>query len=645
VYPFLLALSLLFAGDARAQTAEQGHLLARALDAARAGDWDDATALAHQTRNRIASDIVEWVRLRDGAGTWSEYADFLDRNADWPGLAVLRRSAERLMPEDLEPWRVTAFYYRRPPETGTGALRLADAYVARGEPRRAEAEIARAWRELSMSGDEQKLFRAEWSGTIKPHHLARLDNALWQGWTREAEAMLPLVDPDWQALGKARLMTRRDAAGLQAAIQAVPKRLRGDPGLSFERYLYRVEKGRWEEAEEYLLKASTSKSALGRPEMWMERRANLARQALRRGEVRSAYKLAAMSFGETGPDYADAEWLAGFIALTRMDDPERAIGHFRRFQEVVLTPISLGRAGYWLGLAHERAGDPDAAKAAYLEGARHQTSFYGQLAADRSGHGGDGRLAGTGAPDWRKAEFLHWPAVVAARFFDAADDEARVSQFLRHAAERQPAGVRAAMAQMAIDLGRPAIGIRIAKDAAAEGIVLPSQYYPLHPIAKQRWPVPTEFAMAIARQESELDPAAVSAAGARGLMQLMPATAQHMAEVVGTGYDPDKLTKDPKYNARLGTTYLARMLDRYDGSYVLASAAYNAGPGRVDEWIETFGDPRDREVDAVTWIETIPFTETRNYVMRVLEGLHVYRARLRGKAVPVQLAADIDRTG
>jgi soluble lytic murein transglycosylase len=218
-------------------------------------------------------------------------------------------------------------------------------------------------------------------------------------------------------------------------------------------------------------------------------------------------------------------------------------------------------------------------------------------------------------------------------------------QFLRHVAEGMDPDTRAALAQMAIDTGRPHVGVRIAKDAAAAGVILPGQYYPLHAIAGQDWPVPAEFALAIARQESELNPAAISSAGARGLMQLMPATAREIAGELGTDYDLARLTADPTYNATLGTAYLARMLGRYRGSFLLAAAAYNAGPGRADEWIRTFGDPRDGQVDAVAWIEMIPFTETRNYVMRVLEGLHVYRARLSGEAAALRIIADIDGTG
>jgi soluble lytic murein transglycosylase len=625
-----------------AQTTAQASLLAQALDAAAIGDWSEAETLAAWTGSPVARDILLWTRLRDGAGIWEEYGAFLARNPDWPGLATLRRAGERQMPKGLSPGEVAAFFAGGAPETGTGALRLAAALAASGREAEADAEIVRAWTSFSMTQPERTAMVEGWREVLKPHHEKRLDMLLWRGLTGEAEAMLGLVDEDWRKLAEARIATRRDAAGLQYLINSVPAALRNDPGLAYERYLYRVDKGRWQEAEAYLLEKSTSKTALGRPELWMERRANLARQALEDGDVAGAYRIAAQNFGTEGPDYADSEWVAGFIALTRMDDPKRAIGHFTRFQAAVRTPISLGRAGYWLGRAFEASGDAAAAESAFRMGAMHQTSFYGQLAAEKLGLPADAGLAGQGTPpDWRKAPFMDSSVVKAAYLLHLADDDRRASQFFRHAAEGKPPGQRAALAQMAIDLGRPQIGIRICKDAAAEGMILADQYYPLHAVAEEEWPVPTEFMMAIARQESELDPRAASGAGARGLMQLMPATAKHMADEAGLPYSATRLGTDPRYNARLGTTYLARMLDRYDGAYVLATAAYNAGPGRVDQWLEANGDPREAGVDSVEWIEAIPFTETRNYVMRVMEGLHVYRARLEGEAAPVRIVSDI----
>ena len=629
---------------APAQTTAQASLLAQALDAAATGDWTEAATLAAWTGSPVAKDILLWTRLRDGAGTWDEYSAFLGGHPDWPGLATLRRAGERQMPKALPPAAVIAFF-AEPPQTGTGSLRLAEALRASAREEEADAEVVRAWTQFSLTSSERSALLEGWREVLKPHHEERLDMLLWRGLTSEAEAMMRLVGEDWQKLAQARIATRRDAEGMQYLINTVPARLKSDPGLAFERYRYRVEKGRWQDAEAFILEKSTSATALGRPDMWMDRRANLARQALEDGDVAGAYRIAAQNFGTEGPDYADAEWVAGFIALTRLDDPKRAIGHFTRFQAVVATPISLGRAGYWLGKAFAATGDKMAAENAYRMGAKYQTSFYGQLAAAEIGLPADAGLAGTGAPpDWRDAPFMQSSVVKAAYFLHLADDDRRASQFFRHAAEGQPPGTRAALAQMAIDLGRPQIGIRIAKDAAAEGIILADQYYPLHAVAEDEWPVPTEFMMAIARQESELDARAASSAGARGLMQLMPATARHVADEAGVPFSPVRLGTDPRYNARLGTAYLASLLDRYKGSYVLATAAYNAGPGRVDQWLQANGDPRKGGVDGVEWIEAIPYTETRNYVMRVLELLHVYRARLGGTAGPVEIVADINRT-
>ena len=647
MFPVLLCSQLLGAAvPAAGQTPAEGALLARALDATATGDWLEAKGLAQRSGSQIAVDIVTWTRLRDGAGNWDEYVAFIAAHPDWPGLQTLRRAGERQMPSGMPPEQVFAFFGAEPPQTGTGSLRLAEALSTSGRQDAAVAEITRAWREYSMTGPERTAVLARWRKEVTPFHRERLDMLLWRGISAEAEAMIPLVDADWQRLAQARIAARRDTEGLQYLINTVPASLKGDPGLAFERYLYRVTKGRWQDAEDFILEASRSADALGRPDMWMERRANLARQALEDGDPAAAYRIAARNFGTSGADYADSEWVAGFVALTRLGDPETAVEHFRRFRAAVATPISLGRAGYWLGRAYEEAGDEAAAQAAFRAGARHQTSFYGQLAAEKLASPPDAHLAGTATPPkWRKTALMDSSVVQAALLLHLADDEQRASQFFRHAAEDKPAATRAALAQMALDLGRPAIGIRIAKDAAGAGIIIPDQYYPLHRIAATTWKVPTEYAMAVARQESEFDATAASSAGARGLMQLMPATAQRMAELAGVPYQPAKLTADPVYNARLGTEYLARMLDRYDGSYILATAAYNAGPGRVDDWLESVGDPRTPGMDAVTWIESIPFTETRNYVMRVLEALHVYRARLNGEVVPVQIVADINRTG
>jgi soluble lytic murein transglycosylase len=628
------------AAEENPPTAEAAAALDRALDAAGAGEWDRAQALAAEADDPVVPDIVRWTRLREGTGTWEEYRSFLAETPHWPGLAVLRRQGERRMPADLPPETVKAYFSGSEPQTGTGLARLAAA-VAAEDSAAAEALVVAAWPVVALTREEQAALLDAYGPSLSDAHAARADALLWDERLGEAELLMPRLDDGWRALAEARIGLRRDAGNVDTLIGRVPAALADDPGLAYERYQWRVRKGRWDEAESWLLAQSESVERLGRPDAWMARRPGLARQALARGEVETAYRIAAQNFGSAGADFAEAEWLAGYIALTGRDDPATAIDHFERFEAAVLTPISLGRAGYWLGLAHEAAGDPAAAQAAFERGAVHQTSFYGQLAAERAGASVDPRLAGVEHGDWRAAEALRSDEVRAGRLLLLAGLEARALQFFRHAAETMGEADRAALSQMLIDLGHPHLGVRLAKDAASAGIVIPSQYYPTHPIAESEWPVPTEFALAVARQESEFNPAAVSHAGARGLMQLMPATARQVTDRLGLPYDEGRLVSDPDYNARLGTAYLGQMLDNYGGSYVLAAAAYNAGPGRVRQWLDTFGDPRRGEIEPVIWVETIPFTETRNYVMRVLEALHVYRARLAGETQPVRLAADL----
>jgi soluble lytic murein transglycosylase len=643
----VLAVSL--SASLAAEAGETGgtpDLVNQALSAAARSEWSDAESYARQTGRPVAQEIVLWSRLIAGEGTWEEYTDFLARDADWPNISTIRRAGEWHMPGDLAPAAVGRYFKVALPQTGIGTMRLAEAFLRAGMADAAERAVLRAWQELPMSRSERAAIRLTYPDVVAGREVERLDMLLWNGWMREAETMLDEVSPEWQALAKARIATRRDTLGLQLLIQSVPASLRGDPGLAFERYLYRVGKGRWDDAEDYLLEKSVSAEALGRPGMWMEHREMLARLALQDGDPARAYRLAADNFGSGGEDYAEAEWFAGYLALTRMDDPARATAHFEHFRDAVSTPISLGRAGYWLGLAFERSGLPEEAAAAYRLAARHQTSFYGQLAAERAGVPIDEAIAGHGAlPDWRTSPLVDSSIIRAAVLFLEAGQDGRARQFLRQAAETRPADQRAQIAQMAIDMGLTHIGVRIAKDAARDGIILPDQYYPLPEIAAGEWAVPTELALAIARQESEMNARAESPAGARGLMQLMPATAEHVAGELGLVFSESRLTRDPHYNARLGTEYLARMLRRYDGSYLLAAAAYNAGPGRVDDWIEANGDPRTKGTDVILWIESIPYSETRNYVMRVLESLHVYRARLDGRAGPIRLAADISHTG
>ncbi|MHC0051908.1 lytic transglycosylase domain-containing protein [Actibacterium sp. D379-3] len=637
LFPALICFVLLLPGLAMARADAP---MARVMAAVRADDWDQARTLA-RPEGRVALDIVTWRYLRAGEGAFTDYRDFLTRNADWPGLDRIRAQGEGVLPEGGDPNAVLAYFDGAAPVTGIGGLRLTQAYAALGRKGDAQAQAVLTWRTLPLSAPAYAALLDGYGPLLAPHHVARLDAMLWQGAEESARLMLPLVPEGWRTLAVARMTLRASGPGVDTLIEAVPGDLTADAGLAYERFQWRVRKGRTEDAAALLDERSISAAVLGQPDRWAGWRRVLAHQAMRDGKTELAYRLAANHFLIAGSDYAELEWLAGFIALRQLKEPEVALAHFRRFEAAVETPISLGRAGYWQGRALEALGRADAAQAAYAMGARHQTSFYGQLAAEKAGLAMDPALIGAETyPDWSQASFAGSSVLQAALLFIKADERTLAQMFLTHLAETAGPVEQAQLAGLALSLDEPHIALRIAKEAAGRGNVLPRAYFPLTDLSKTDHPVPDELVLSIARRESEFNPTAASGAGARGLMQLMPGTAQAVAAKLGVDYSGAALF-EPAYNARLGAAYLAELIEEFGPNYVLVAAAYNAGPSRARAWIADRGDPRSAGVDVVDWIEMIPFRETRNYVMRVTESLAIYRARLSGKVAPWRLLTEL----
>jgi soluble lytic murein transglycosylase len=635
----LAASAALAVSSVTGAAASEAASLSAAMSAVRTEDWERAAAAARGA-GQVGQDIVLWHQLRAGDGDFDQAVDFLARNPDWPGIDLLRRRSEGAAPYGRRPDDVLAFFADNPPQTGSGAIALAAAYEAQGRKADAEALIVRAWRTLPMTtGDEGSILQ-RYGALVRPHHEARLDMLLWQGEAAAAERLLPRVSEGWQKLARARLALRAEAPGVDTLIAAIPASLAGDPGLAFERYQWRARKGRNAEAIDLAL--SLDSDSLGRPAAWADWRGPLARWAIREGRPREAYRVASRHGLTEGSDYAELEWLAGYVALTRLDDPETALRHFQRFRVAVASPISMGRAGYWEGRAEEALGDAEGAAQAYAFGAEHQTSFYGLLAAEKAGIPMDPALMGKiEYPDWRTAPFATSSVFAAATLLHDAGEEDLAERFLAHLAEGQDEVGVGQLVDFALSLNEPHLALMIAKRAAEQGIVVPKGYYPLVNLGVTDPRVPLELALAIARRESEFDPDVMSSVGARGLMQVMPATAQEVATRLAIDFDDRRLLTDPVYNATIGKAYLAELIDTFGHNYVLVSAAYNAGPSRPVRWMSERGDPRAGEIDVVEWIESIPFTETRNYVMRVMESLPVYRARLTGQVQPIRLSEEL----
>jgi soluble lytic murein transglycosylase len=584
---------------------------------------------------------VSWSEYRTpgSKASFGEIAQFLAENPEWPDSRGLRRNAESAVGLSRPPAEVVAWFEKHPPLSAPGRIAQINALEALGRGNEAHAAAREAWRTAGFSEGEEKDFLKRYRKYLtREDHAARLDKLIWDGRAFDARRLLRLVDHDTQALANARLALRRLDPGVDGLLKRVPAALQKDPGLLYERLRWRRIKGRDMEARDILNHAPKN---LGRPEMWWEERAIQTRRALANGEASVAYKLASHHGVTRGAAFADAEFLSGWIALRFLGKADAARKHFEALHAKVSYPVSLARGAYWAGRAAEAQSDEDGARAWYSKASAYPTVFYGQLARLRL----DDSPMPTDPP----------VSVAEAKAF-ASDELARAARMVAHSPDRglmrwfvirmvdraKTPGEHRLIAALARHERRPEVAIAAVKASARRGVVLVEAGYPERKIPADAGIEP-ELAHAVMRQESAFDSQAISSAGARGLMQLIGATAHGVAKSLKLPYDKDRLTADPDYNVRLGTRYLGDLIERFDGSYVLAIAAYNAGPARVRAWSRNGGDPRKGVLDVLDWMEMIPVAETRDYVQRVIENLEVYRARKGGIAVASSLKDDLAR--
>ncbi len=622
--------------DARTYTA--------ALDAAEKGRWSRALSLAARGRDPLTAKIVRWLYLSaEGSGaSFDEIAAFMESNPDWPNRTALARRAEAALARTGSPEARVAWFADHPPQSPDGRIAFIEALLARGEKARAAAEIRRAWTQGRFPYRQEKRFYRKFRKYLGlEDHVARLDRLLWDRQFSAARRMMRRVDPPHRALAEARMRLARFAGGVDWAIAQVPAAYRDDPGLMYERLRWRRRKGLDDRAREIL---ADPPDDLVRPALWWRERSILARNALADGNPAVAYAVAAGHRQPRGsPGYAEAEWLAGWIALRFLDRREAALEHFSNMQSAVRRPISLARGAYWMARAAEALGRQGVARTFYARAARYGATYYGQLAATRlepAFRPRESEPPGVGREEIEA--FAARELVQAARILVDLDRRDLAEVFvLRLLADSAGPEEHFLVAMLAQEMERPDLAIRAGKRASWRHNALLMQAYPVPKSISSLLPE-RALVLSVIRQESEFDPRAVSRAGARGLMQLMPPTARRIARSMRLSYSTRRLIADPDYNVRLGSAYLREMLDRFDGSYPLALAAYNAGPQRVARWLRKFGDPRRSEVDMIDWIERIPFAETRNYVQRVLEALHIYRVRLVGTQVALSIVEDLN---
>jgi len=637
-------------GQAPARAAESGETAeARAWLAARFRANDAGPPGPGQgAPSALAEALATWDWLRREPRTPAEApppglaARFLRDHPGWPGHTGIRRRAEALAADPATPeGDAAAFFALLEPETDAGRARHALQIAAiPGRAQEAFAKARAAWRGGGFDEALEARLLERFGGAFTPgDHAARADQLVWAGRTTAARRLLPLLEAADRALIEARVALRTGAPEAAALSGSVPAAAQRDAGLAFDRALWAERQGRTLEAEQILASADVAPGSVTAPVTWLSRRLDMGRAALRAGRAETAYRLLAGHRTHARPADAagrglterqrlsETEWLAGWVALRLLNRPADAARHFESMLEAVTTPVSLARGFYWLGRAEQARRRSAEARAAFTRAAAFFDSFYGQLAAEELG--GTPALPAAAPPAITAADraaFARAPLRRALALLGEMGERERQTLFVRALAETAttPAIARLA-AEYAGEVGRPDLAVWVWRAARAWGDRSTLELaFPRLPAGA---PVPPEnwvLAHAIARQESSFDRTARSPAGARGLMQLMPATARDVAGRLGLAYEAERLFTDPAYNVALGAAYLARRRADFGGSPMLAIAAYNAGAGNVRRWIAERGPPGGTTHAAVDWVEAIPFQETRTYVQRVIENAVVY---------------------
>jgi len=607
-----------------------------AINLARRGRTEAATERRNDIRDSAGQKLVEWAILRsnDSTATFARYAAFLQANPSWPSAGMLRRRAEaRLWQEKRDATTVRRFFASQPPLGTMGKLALARALLESGDRAGAQAQVRDAWRQDSLSaGLEAQILEDYGSLLTRADHKVRFDVRLYSDDMDAAMRAAKRLGAAEVALVNARRAVNRKAANAGALLAAVPASLHRDPAFMFTRIQWLRRSDKIDEALQLTLAAPHDPRLIhDADEWWIERRI-LVRRLLDEGKVQEAYRISRDAAPPTRREHlrVDQPFTAGWIALRYLNDPRTAAQHFARIEQVSNHPTSLARMDYWLGRAAEATGRSGEARRHYEAAARHSASYYGQLARARLGHREIAVRPPPQLSNGERAALRNAEVVRAVELLYATGNRDLVTTFVADLDRVADAGALKMIGETAAKNGDPRAMMYLGRDAIARGLTFDRYAFPTAGLPKYASIGPEakrHLVYSIARQESAFSPRVVSSANAMGYMQVTPAAGRTIARKYGVKFDAKRLLNDPVYNMQMGAAEIGSLVQEYHGNHVLAFVAYNAGRGRVRDWIARFGDPRDPSVDVVDWVERIPFFETRNYVQRVMENMQIYRAQ------------------
>ena len=608
-------------------------------------NWKDAIKVAKKARAKSIYNFIQWQHLltTGNRASFYDYKEFIEKNKNYPRIERIKYLAEHKMSTQiLSPKDIINWFGNKKPLSGFGKMALGESLILTGNKSGGINLIKEGWITADLSKSDLKFFRKKYKKYLNSDdNIKRADYLAWENKYWDLRRMLRYLPKDHRLLYTARQLLMSKSYGVDSAISKVPQKLKNDPGLNYDRLKWRRKRGRLESSLEILLNIDNTKEYMVRPDKWWTERSIIARSLIYKKKYETAYKLTSKHAMSQGPEFAEAEWMSGWIALSFLKDPLLAEEHFKRFYKNVGYPISLTRGAYWLGRTYEKMGNKELSEKWYKEGAKYLTTYYGQLSHLKVYPYQKFALYNPIQVDKKISEYFYKKKLVAiVHLLDELNKEKYAKYILRFLAnENINEGSEILAAKLATDISRFDFAIQISKIASYEKRFHHKYNYPIIGVPKnvkgRKIPDPA-FILSIIRQESEFDTSAHSSAGAKGLMQLMTYTARTVAKQAKIPYSKKKLTKDPEYNINLGSFYIAGLLLEYDGSYPFAIAAYNAGPKRVKYWNKINKNPQKGKIDYVDWIELIKFKETRNYVQRVLENFNVYRFILEQKPIKLK---------
>ena len=605
-------------------------------------NWSDAKKVAKKARAKTIYYFIEWRHLLTAGNraSFTDYKQFIEKLNDYPRLDRIKYLAEHKMSlKNQSPKEIIAWFNKYQPKSGFGKIILGESLIKSGSEEKGILLIKEGFITADLTRSDLKYFSKKFKKYLSSQdYIKRADYLAWENKHWDLKRMLRYLPKDYQYLYTARQLLMSKSYGVDTAIKRVPTKLKNDPGLNYDRLKWRRKRGRVDSSLEILLNIKNNKDYMIRPDKWWVERSILARSLIYKKKFETAYKLTSRHGLSEGPEFADAEWMSGWIALSFLNDPLLAKNHFSKFYQNVKYPISLSRGAYWLGRTYEKLKNYEESNKWYLKGSEFLTTYYGQLSHMKIKPNEKFQLSELMKIDKDYAENFYKNKLVATiHLLNDLKKTKYTKYILRHLAnDNVNKGSEILAAKLATDISRFDFAIQVSKFASYQKRFHNKYNYPIistpSKVGKRKIP-DSSLILSIIRQESEFDTSANSRVGAQGLMQLMPYTAKTVSKQAKMNYSKSKLTKNPEYNINLGSFYIAGLILEYDGSYPFAIAAYNAGPKRVRYWKKINKNPQKKQVNYVDWIELIKFKETRNYVQRVLENYNVYRYILSQKPI------------